>query len=123
MAIARVTPLKDASGTAVSTCGYGTAYDIGGVYAGTSLYAALHILSSSTAGEIKVRIQGSSSSGFGSGKFTCHVEFTSASCRVGEWATPLTTANVTSTFRSFWRANWEPTTSGGQKFLASMGIQ
>lgn len=123
MAIARVTPIKNATGTAVSTCDNGTAYDIGGVYAGKSLYAALHILSSSTAGGIKVRIQGSSSSGFGGGKFTCHVEFTSASCRVAEWATPLTTANVTSTHRKFWRANWDPSTSGGQKFLASMSIQ
>jgi len=123
MSIARVTPLKDATATAVSSCGDGTAYDIGGVYAGTSLYAALHILSSSTGG-LKVRLQGSSSSGFGGGKFTCHVEFTSASCRLGEWATPLTTANVTSTHRAFWRANWECTTSGeSYKFLTSMSIQ
>jgi len=123
MAISRAVVLKDATGTAVSTCANGTAYDLGGVYAGQSLYSALHILSSSTGG-LKVRIQGSSSSGFGSGKFTCHVEFTSASCRVGQWATPLTTANVTSTHQKFWRANWECTTSGeSYKLLTHMSIQ
>jgi hypothetical protein len=123
MAISRSVAIKNATVTAVSSCGVGTAYDIGGVYAGTKLYASLHILSSSTGG-LKARIQGSSSSGFGGGKFTCHVEFTSASCRLGEWSTPLTTANVTSTHRQFWRATWECTTSGeSYKMLTSMSIQ
>ena len=123
MAIIRSVPLKDATSTAMTSCGVGTAYDVGGVYAGKKLYAGLHVLSSSTGG-LLVRIQGSSSSGFGAGKFTSHVAFTQNSCRFGEWATPLTTGTVTSTHRKFWRAEWGMTTSGeSYKFLPWMGIQ
>ncbi len=123
MAIIRSVPLKDATTTAMTSCGVGTAYDVGGVYAGQKLYAGLHVLSSSTGG-LLVRIQGSSSSGFGAGKFTSHVAFTQNSCRFGEWATPLTTDTVTSTHRQFWRAEWGMTTSGeSYKFLPWMGIQ
>jgi hypothetical protein len=123
MAIIRSVPLKDATSTAMTSCGVGTAYDVGGVYAGQKLYAGLHVLSSSTGG-LLVRIQGSSSSGFGAGKFTSHVAFTQNSCRFGEWATPLTTGTVTSTHRQFWRAEWGMTTSGeSYKFLPWMGIQ
>jgi hypothetical protein len=111
MAIVRAIPLKDATGTALTSCGTGTAFDLGGLAAGESLYAGLHILSSST-GALAVRLQGSSSSDFGVGKFTSHVTFTSQSCRGGQWATPLTTGNVTSTFQQFWRAEWGMTTSG-----------
>ena len=111
MAIVRAIALKDATGTALTSCGTGTAFDIGGVSAGQSLYAGLHVLSSSTGG-LLVRVQGSSSSGFGAGKVTSHVAFTERSCRNGQWATPLTTGTVTSTFQSFWRAEWGMTTSG-----------
>ena len=123
MAIVRAIPLKDATETALTSCGTGTAYDLGAVTAGETFYAGLHILSSSTGG-LLVRIQGSSSSGFGAGKFTSHVAFTQRSCRGGQWATPLTTGTITSTDRQFWRAEWGMTTSGeSYKLLPWMSIE
>ena len=62
MGIVRAIPLKDATATALTSCGVGTAFDLGAVTASESLYAGLHLLSSST-GDITFRIQGSSSSG------------------------------------------------------------
>ena len=110
MPIIRAVPLKDATVTAMTSCGVGTAYDVGGV--------------SSSIGALVVRIQGSSSSGFGAGKFTSHVAFTSQTSLGGQWATPLSTGTVTSTFQKFWRAEWAMTTSGeSYKFLPWMGIQ
>jgi hypothetical protein len=123
MPIIRAVPLKDATVTAMTSCGVGTAYDVGGVAAGEELYAGLHILSSST-GALVVRVQGSSSSGFGAGKFTSHVAFTSQTSLGAQWATPLSTGSITSTHRQFWRAEWGMTTSGeSYKFLPWMGIQ
>lgn len=123
MAIVRSIPLKDATATALTSCGTGTAFDLGAVTAGKSLYAGLHVLSSSTGG-LLVRVQGSSSSGFGAGKFTSHVAFTERSCRGGQWATPLTTGTVTSTHQEFWRAEWGMTTSGeSYNMLPWMSIQ
>jgi len=123
MPIIRAVPLKDATTTALTSCGVGSAYDVGGVFSGQRLYSALHVLSSST-GALVLRVQGSSSSGFGAGKFTSHVAFTSQTSVGGQWATPLTTANVTSTFQQFWRAEWGMTTSGESYNLVSwIGIQ
>ena len=123
MAIIRSVPLKDATTTAMTSCGVGTAYDVGAVSAGEKLYGGLHILSSST-GALVVRLQGSSSSGFGSGKFTSHIAFTSQTSLGAQWDTPLSTATITSTHRKFWRAEWGMTTSGeSYKFLPWMGIQ
>lgn len=123
MPIIRAVPLKDATVTAMTSCGVGTSYDVGGVSAGKELYAGLHVLSSSTGG-LLVRVQGSSSSGFGAGKFTSHVAFSEESSVHGQWATPLSTGTVTSTFQQFWRAEWGMTTSGeSYKFLPWIGIQ
>ena len=123
MAIIRTVPLKDATSTAMTSCGVGTAYDVGAVTAGEELYGGLHILSSST-GALVVRIQGSSSSGFSAGKFTSHIAFTSQTSLGSQWATPLSTGTITSTHQQFWRAEWGMTTSGeSYKFLPWMGIQ
>jgi hypothetical protein len=123
MAIVRVLVLKDATETALTSCGVGTAYDMGAVTAGETFYGGLHILSSST-GQLVMRLQGSSSSGFGAGKFTSHVAFTSQTSRGGQWATPLTTSTITSTHRSFWRAEWGLSTSGEEySALAWMSIE
>lgn len=124
MAIVRAIPLKDATATALTSCGTGTAYDLGGVpHSGGKLFAGLHVLSSSTGG-LLVRIQGSSSSGFGAGKFTSHVAFSEESSRQGQWATPLTTGTIASTYQKFWRAEWGMTTSGeSYKFLPWMSIE
>ena len=114
MAIIRTVPLKDATSTAMTSCGVGTAYDVGGMFSGQKLYGGLHILSSST-GALVVRIQGSSSS---------HIAFTSQTSLGAQWATPLTTGSVATTFRKFWRAEWGMTTSGeSYRFLPWMGIQ
>lgn len=123
MGIIRAIPLKNATDTALTSCGVGTAFDLGAVTANESLYAGLHLLSSST-GNITFRIQGSSSSGFGVGKFTSHVAFTAQSSRGGQWATPVTTGTITSTHQQFWRAEWSLTTSGDSyKALPWMSIQ
>ena len=123
MAIVRAIPLKDATATALTSCGVGTAFDLGAVTAGESLYAGLHLLSSST-GAITFRIQGSSSSGFGVGKFTSHVSFSAQSSIGGQWATPVSTGTITSTEQSFWRTEWTLTTSGDTyKALPWMSIQ
>ena len=119
--IVRAIPLKDATGTGLTSCGNGTIYDIGSIEPGLKLYAGLHILSSSTGG-LKVRVQVSSSSAGGgmADRFT----FTCSASRAAEWLTPLTTGTTTSTFQRFWRAVWEMTTSGETyKFLPFIGIQ
>ena len=121
MAILRAIPLKDATSTALTSCGTGTIYDIGALYAGVKAYAGLHILSSSTGG-VKVRIQVSSSSAGGgmTDKFT----FTCSAARTAEWLTPLSTATLSSTFQKFFRATWEMTTSGeSYKILPFIGVQ
>lgn len=122
--ILRVTPLKDATGTAMTSCGQGTIYDVGAIEPGKKLYAGLHILSSST-GAIKVRILTNSSSGYtGGNPGTVRFNFTCSEQRAAEWLTPLTTGTTTSTNQRFWRAIWEMTTSGeSYKFLPFIGIR
>lgn len=119
--IVRAVPLKDATQTAVTSCGQGTIYDIGAPSCSRKAYAGLHILSSST-GQLKVRIQNSSSSA--GGGMTDVFAFTCSAARTAEWLTPLTTSTLTSTDRKFWRAIWEMTTSGDSyKFLPFVRIQ
>lgn len=119
--IVRVTALKDATVTPMTSCGSGTIYDLGALYSGVKAYAGLHILSSST-GALKVRLQSSSSSG--GGGMSDRFSFTCSAARSAEWLTPLTTATLSSTFQKFWRATWEMTTSGeSYNFVPLFGIQ
>lgn len=122
--ILRAIPLKDATATALTSCGQGTVYDVGAIESGLKIYAGLHILTSST-GALKVRILANSSSGFSGGNpGTVRFNFTCSSARTAEWLTPLTTGTTTSTHQRFWRAIWEMTTSGeSYKALPFMGIQ
>lgn len=121
MAILRATALKDATSTAMTSCGQGTIYDVGAIEPGKKLYAGLHVLSSSTGG-LKVRVQYSSSSG--GGGMTDRFTFTCSAARTAEWLTPLSTGTTTATERRYWRAIWEMTTSGeSYNFLPFMGIQ
>lgn len=126
MGIVRTVPLKDATSTALTSCGEGTIYDVGGLPAGESkkAYAGLHILTSSTGG-VRFRIQNSSSSEDGGGAPMADVfTFTSCEQRSGEFLTPLTTGTITSTEKRYWRAIWEMTTSGeSYKALTWMRIQ
>lgn len=122
--ILRAVPLKDASSTAVTSCGEGTVYDVGGVYSGTKAYATLQIVSTST-GALKVRVLSNSSSGYSGGNpGTVRFNFTCSEQRTAEWLTPLTTGTITSTDQRFWRTIWEMTTSGeSYKFVSAIGIQ
>jgi len=121
MAILRAIALKDASSSAVSSCGQGTIYDVGALEPGKKMYAGLHVLSSSTGG-LKVRVQYSSSSG--GGGMTDLFAFTCSAARTAEWLTPLTTGTTTSTFRKFARSIWEMTTSGETyRFLSFYKVQ
>jgi len=121
MPILRATALKDATGTAMTSCGSGTIYDVAALEPSKKMYAGLHILSSSTGG-LKVRVQYSSSSG--GGGMADLFAFTCSAARTAQWMTPLTTGTTTSTFRRFYRAVWECTTSGeSYKFLPFIGIQ
>ena len=109
MAILRVIAVKDATGTAQTSCANGTIYDVGGWEPTKKQYAALHILSSSTGG-LKVRVQTSSSSA--GGGMADRFAFTCSAQRTAEWMTPLTCGTATSTDRKFARVVWEMTTSG-----------
>lgn len=119
--ILRAIALKDATQTALTSCGAGTIYDIGAASGGQKVYAGLHVLSTSTGG-LKVRVQYSSSSG-GNGMVDLFA-FTCQAGRAAEWLTPLTTGTVSSTFRKFYRAIWEMTTSGeSYRFLPFISVQ
>lgn len=122
--ILRAIPLKDATVNAVTSCGQGTVYDIGGIEAGRKVYAGLHILASSTGG-LKVRVLSNSSSGFSGGNpGTVRFNFTCSAQRTAEMLTPLSTGTITSTDQKFWRTIWELTTCGeSYKFLPYVGIQ
>ena len=124
MSILRAVPLKDATVTAVTSCGEGTVYDVGGLPPGYRAYAVLHVLSSSTGG-LKVRVLCNSSSGYtGGNPGTVQFNFTCSAQRTAEWLTPLTTGTITTTERRYWRTIWEMTTSGeSYKCLPLIGIQ
>ncbi|OHD24746.1 MAG: hypothetical protein A2Y38_06000 [Spirochaetes bacterium GWB1_59_5] len=112
--ILRSIPLKDATETALTSCGEGTVYDVGGLPQGEGkkAYAVLHVLSSSTGG-VKVRVLSNSSSGYsGANLGTVRFNFTCSEQRTAEWLTPLTTGTITTTDQPFWRAIHEMTTSG-----------
>ena len=121
MAILRSIPLKDGTSTALTSCANGTIYDVGAFEPGYRMYAALHVLSSSTGG-LKVRIQYSSSSG--GGGMADLFAFTCSAQRTAEWLTPLTSGTTTSTHRKFQRAVIEMTTCGeSYKLLVLSGVQ
>lgn len=124
MAILRAIPLKDATATAVTSCGEGTVYDASAFEPGKRIYAGLHIVSCSTGG-VKVRILTNSSSGYSVGNpGTVRFNFTCSAERTAEWLTPLTSGTTTSTNQRYWRAIWECTTCGEtHKFLAYYGVQ
>lgn len=123
MALCRVIPLKDASQSALSSGGVGTAYDISTLFsAGRRLYAGLHVTTQST-DALQAMIQSASSSGFGSA--TTEVIFGSRTCRGAEWATSAG-AVITSTDRKFFRLRWTLSTGSNAptaKLLGWVSIQ
>jgi len=119
--ILRAIPMKDATATALTSCGAGPIFDIGSVYPGVKAYAGLHILGCSTGG-VQFYLENSSSSA--GGGMTTRFTFTCSAGRAAEMLTPLTTGTLTSTVQPFWRASWQMTTSGeSYKALPFIGIQ
>lgn len=126
--IIRMSALKNASITAVTSCDNSTGKDLGAMESGLTAYAALHHLATST-GQLRVRVQSSSSSGFGAGSpGTDRFTFTSCAERRAQWGTPI--AGPTSTNQPFWRSVWETSVAAaaqpvvsGYKFLVELGIQ
>ena len=126
--IVRMSALKNASVTGVTSCDNSTGKDFGAVESGLTAYAALHHLATST-GLLRVRVQSSSSSGFGVGSpGTDRFTFTSCAERRAQWGTPI--AGPASTDQPFWRSMWETCLAAGSqpvatghKFLVELGIQ
>lgn len=99
----RAVVLNDFSASALSTgTTNGTAYQLPTPTTCESLYAGVHVLGVSTAlgGTVQVLVQNGSSSGFGVS--ATRVTFSAATCRQGQYATPVASANL-STDMPFWR--------------------
>jgi hypothetical protein len=103
-----IAPLATVTGNAA-----GTAYELGAVPAGKSVYAALHVTAIS-GGTLTVTIQSDDTSGFGSP--ITQVTFTGATVPGAQLL--LTAGAITDTF---WRANWT-LTGGSATFIVSAGI-
>ena len=105
-ALARAISLKDFRSTALTTTANGTAFQLGALVAGQTLYAGLHIFGAGT-GTIDVTIQSDTASNFPSA--TTQVTFAQQAAlnTTGVWATPITSA-ITD---DWWRASW--TIAGG----------
>lgn len=105
-ALARAISLKDFRSTALTTTSNGTAFQLGAVAAGQTLYAGLHIFGAGT-GTIDVTISSDPLATFLAATTQITFAQQSALNTTGVWATPVTTA-ITDTW---WRANW--TIAGG----------
>ena len=122
MALLRVTTIRDARAAAniVSSCGVGTAYDLGGVESTQKLYGGLHVTGvCSTEQSFQAFIESATSSGFASP--TTRMTFTAVSVRDGEIPTPTTGSSED----VFWRQSWIQTTSAdaGTNFLGWLSIR
>lgn len=105
-------------GTARTSTGTGTAYQLGAVGAGQYLYAAIHVLSASgTTPSLTVKVQSDNASNFPSA--TDRVTFTAATTATSEWATPVAGA-ITD---DYWRVTWTISgTNPSFTFVAVVGI-
>ena len=117
--IIRAIVLQDATNTAVATtCGAGTAYDLGSVEDGQTAYAAQHLLTSAVGAtntiQFKVYSASSSGAGFATGE-TLRFTFTALACRGAEWGTPVTGAF--GTCQRFWRTQWATSCAAVRKAL------
>ena len=105
--ITRVTALKDATVTGLATtCGVGTAYDLGAVEADQVAYGGMAILSTAAGANtilFKIFSASSSGAGFALGE-TVRFTFTAAACRNAQWGTPVVGAFATC--QKFWRMQW-----------------
>lgn len=124
MPLVRITPLKDFSGTALSTTDNGTAFQLGAPSTGQRLYSVFQLTEGflSTARVLDLRIQSASSSGFGGA--TDRVLFTRSTSPGAEWGTPV--ANL-STDHTWWRARYvmstTASTGGSWKGIVGMGFR
>lgn len=119
--IVRMTALQNATDTAVATtCGVGSAYNLGAVESGQSAYAALHLLSSAVGSTNTIQFwvysASSSGAGFGTGETLRHT-FTALACRGAEWAAPV--AGAFGTCQKFWRTQWATSCAAVRKALVT----
>ena len=125
MSLLRVVPLKDATVTALSSGGNGTAYDLSSLLtsgATQKLYAGLHVIAQST-DSFQVFIQSASSSGFATA--TTEFIFAAQTSRQAQWGTSPNLATVGSTDRKFFRTRWTLSTGSNAptvKFLDWVSI-
>jgi hypothetical protein len=104
------------TGTARTTSGTGTAYQLGAVSASQRLYGALHVTAASgTTPSLVVKLQSASTSG---GSYTDRLTFTTASATTEQWSSAL--GAITDTW---WRTTWTVSgTSPSFTFGVSAGI-
>lgn len=98
-----------------SGTGNGTAYQVGAVAAGKSLYAALHVVAG-TFGSITVKVQSDNASNFPSA--TDRVTFTAATQVGAQWVTPVAGA-ITD---DWWRISVSALTGGPMTIVVAIGI-
>jgi hypothetical protein len=96
--------------------GNGTAFQLGAVTAGQSVYACLHVLAYTGLTSITVKIQSAAVVGFA----TPHDQITfTAATAVGSQFATLAGANVD----TYWRALWTVAGTGSATIAVTMGIQ
>lgn len=116
-----VTPILNATVTAIATtCGVGTAYDLGALEDGQKVYAGFHVLSTAAAANtVQFTIWSSSSSGFGVGSpGTTRFTSNAVACRDAQWPAPITT--VFASCQRFWRTQWATSCTNSKKALVWM---
>ena len=98
----------------VSVTSSGTAFQVGAVASGKTLYGGIHVLSGS--GSLTARIQSDDNGGFSSA--TTQITFTAITGTTYEWAMPVA-GPVTD---DWWRANFTVSSGGPFTVVLSMGI-
>jgi hypothetical protein len=108
--------LFHANGTARTTSGTGTSYQLGAVPAGQRLYGALHVTAASGGTPtLVVKLQSASTSG---GSYTDRLTFTTATATTEQWSSAL--GAITDTW---WRTTWTISGTGPSfTFGVSAGI-
>lgn len=100
--------------------GNGTAFNLGLVASGQTLYAGLHVLAVSGGGTWTFTVQSDEASGFASP--ITRITFGAVTAKGSEWATPVAGPIATD---FWWRAGWSVTGGVGNAitFLVTAGIQ
>ena len=110
-----------------AACGLGVIKDLGGRACDVVVYGGIQLFSS-TAGGIKLWLQGNSSSGFTTGvglnPGVDIMAFTSRSCRDSQFQRiPWNCTSATSTHRSFYRLAFSQTCAQTNLFLGAISVE